>query len=147
MTITMTESHVRTVAEIRNFLNHRPQIAFRRKNRTEAYAWFEKVLMRLKYETLKKPDKGAVRAYLGLITGYSRAQITRLIGFMVDTGHVKPAVYKRHRFARKYTDSDIQLLATRPTSFTNSPTATLSRRPCAAWPQGIRVIKMSATCP
>ena len=112
MTLTMTDSHVCTVAEIKELLKQNSQLIFRRQNRSEAYAWVEKVLMRLKYVSLKKPDKGAVRAYLGLITGYSRAQVTRLIGWMVDTGHVKIAVYKRHPFACKYTDSDIQLLAT-----------------------------------
>lgn len=112
MTLTMTDSYLRTVAEIKDFLKHSSKIVFRRQSRSEAYAWIEKVLMRLKYVSLNKPDKGIVRAYLGLITGYSRAQVTRLIGLMVDTGHIEAAVYKRHHFARKYTDSDIQLLAT-----------------------------------
>lgn len=112
MTLTMTDTNFRTVNEIRNFLKHSSKIVFRRQSRSEAYAWVEKVLVRLKYVSLGKSDKGAVRAYLGLITGYSRAQVTRLIGLMVDTGHVEVAVYKRHLFARKYTDSDIQLLAT-----------------------------------
>ena len=112
MTLTMTDSNIHSVEDIKDFLKHRSKIVFRRRSRPEAYAWVEKVLMRLKYVSLNKPDKGAIRAYLSLITGYSRAQVTRLIGFMADTGHVKVAVYKRHAFARKYTDIDIQLLAT-----------------------------------
>lgn len=107
----MTDSEIRTVAEIKEFLKHSSKIVFKRRSRPEAYAWAEKVLMRLKYLTLKKPDKGAVRAYIKLITGYSRAQVARLIGKYFETGHVKITQYKRHRFARIYTDSDIQLLA------------------------------------
>jgi transposase InsO family protein len=108
----MTDSHICTVAEIKELLKQKSKLIFKRQSRSEAYAWVEKVLVRLKYVGLNKPDKGAVRAYLGLMTGYSRAQVTRLISVMVETGHVEVAVYKRHRFTRKYTDSDIQLLAT-----------------------------------
>ena len=111
MTLTMTDSYLRTVAEIKDFLQHSSKIVFRRRSRPEAYAWIEKVLMRLKYVSLNKPDKGVLRAYIGLITGYSRAQVTRLIGLMVDTGHVEVAAYRRHSFSRQYADSDIQLLA------------------------------------
>jgi transposase InsO family protein len=111
MTLTMTDSEIRTVAEIQEFLKNRSKITFRRQDRSEAYAWAEKTLMKLKYLSLKKPDKGAVRSYIELITGYSRAQVTRLIGKYFETGHVKITEYKRHHFARIYTDSDIQLLA------------------------------------
>lgn len=107
----MTDSDIRSVTEIKNFLKHSSKIVFKRRSRSEAYAWIEKVLMRLKYVSLNKPDKGILRAYIGLITGYSRAQVARLISLMVDTGHIEVAVYKRHTFSRKYADSDIQLLA------------------------------------
>ena len=107
----MTDSEVRTVTEIQEFLNHNSKIVFKRRSRAEAYAWAEKTLMRLKYLSLNKPDKGAVRAYLGLITGYSRAQVARLIRLFFDTGRVEVAVVKRHTFPRKYADNDIQLLA------------------------------------
>ena len=108
----MTDSEIRTVAEIKEFLKHSSKIVFKRRSRTEAYAWTEKTLMRLKYLCLDKPEKGVVRAYLGLMTGYSRAQVTRLIRIFFHTGKVKIAVYKRHTFPRKYADSDIRLLAT-----------------------------------
>jgi len=111
MTLTMTDSEILTVAEIKEFLKHSSKIIFRRRNRDETYAWIEKVLMRLKYVSLNKPDKGAVRSYIRQITGYSRAQVTRLIGLMVDTGHVEAAQYKRHTFPRRYLDGDIRLLA------------------------------------
>jgi transposase InsO family protein len=111
MTLTMTDAELRTVEEIKKLLKHSSKIVFRRENRSEAYAWIEKTLMRLKYFKLKRPEKGAVRSYLKLITGYSRAQVTRLIELFFNTDHVRIAKYKRHTFPRKYNDGDIQLLA------------------------------------
>jgi transposase InsO family protein len=63
------------------------------------------------YIKLSKADKGIVRSYVALMTGYSRAQITRLITQYLDTGYVQVTKYQRHRFSRKYQDSDIKLLA------------------------------------
>ena len=107
----MTDSELRTVDDIQTFLQHSSKIVFRRKTRSEAYAWIEKTLLRLKYCTLRKADKGTVRSYLKLITGYSRAQVTRLIDVFFRTDRVQAPKYKRHTFRRIYTDGDIQLLA------------------------------------
>ena len=45
------------------------------------------------------------------MTGLSRAQITRLIQQYRQGGELQPARYRRHRFARKYTPADVELLA------------------------------------
>jgi len=45
------------------------------------------------------------------ITGYSRAQLTRQIQQYCKTGQVKVKEYERHKFQKKYTPQDIQLLA------------------------------------
>jgi transposase InsO family protein len=45
------------------------------------------------------------------ITGYSRAQLTRQINQYCKTGQVKIKEYDRHKFQKKYTHKNIQLLA------------------------------------
>ena len=55
--------------------------------------------------------KGLLRQYLVKMTGLSRAQITRLIQQYRQGGELQPARYRRHRFARKYTPADVELLA------------------------------------
>jgi len=45
------------------------------------------------------------------MTGYSPAQVTRLIAQYRRTGHVKLPVYRRHRFPVQYTREDQALLA------------------------------------
>jgi len=107
----MTDSELRTVDDIKTFLKHSSKLVFRRESRSEAYVWIEKTLMRLKYFKLKKAAKGTVRAYLKLITGYSRSQVARLIDVFFNTDRVQVKKHKRHTFPRIYADSDIQLLA------------------------------------
>jgi hypothetical protein len=107
----MNDAQISTIEEVRTIIKQTAGIQFRHHKKVEAYAWAEKVLVRLKYLKLSKPDKGVVRTYLALMTGYSRAQVTRLIRKYFETGKVKITQYKRHHFGRVYTDSDIQLLA------------------------------------
>ena len=45
------------------------------------------------------------------MTGMSRAQVTRLIGRYKASGRVGVKVYRRHRFAQRYTLADVELLA------------------------------------
>lgn len=112
MTLTMDDTKIRTIAEIKEIVKQKTGISFKCRKKAEAYAWVEKVLVKLKYPNLSKPDKGAVRKYLSVMTGYSRAQVTRLVGQYIETGYVKVTKYTRHRFVRKYFDSDLDLLAT-----------------------------------
>jgi hypothetical protein len=44
------------------------------------------------------------------MTGLSRAQVTRLISQFVKTQGVKPTVYRRRRFRRRYTTADVATL-------------------------------------
>ena len=76
MTLTMNDTKIRTIEEIRTIIKQSTGISFRHLKKSEAYAWVEKVLVKLKYLERSKPDKGTLRTYLALMTGYSRAQVT-----------------------------------------------------------------------
>ena len=52
-----------------------------------------------------------IRRYIEKVSGYSRAQVSRLIREYNQRGQLRKAQYKRHRFPRKYTMEDIALLA------------------------------------
>jgi transposase len=45
------------------------------------------------------------------MTGRSRAQVTRWIARYRKSGSLQPAPYRRHRFPKRYTRADIELLA------------------------------------
>ena len=78
-------------------------------SRAEIYAWVARTL-RQHYSRQNRAAKGLLQQYLSR-TGLSRAQITRLIQQYRQGGELQPARYRRHRFARKYTPADVELLA------------------------------------
>ncbi len=52
-----------------------------------------------------------IRQYIQKITGYSRAQVSRLIAEYKRTRRLKKTEYRRHRFPGKYAPSEVRLLA------------------------------------
>ena len=107
----MNDSHINTIQEAQEFLSKHDKIQFKHQNKAEAYAWIENTLVKFSYIKLFKIEKGVLRAYITLMTGYSRAQITRLITQYLTTGYVQVTEYQRHSFAHKYQDRDMKLLA------------------------------------
>jgi hypothetical protein len=97
--------------QIHEFLRSSRKIEFTGCRRAEIYAWVERTLAAQKYARLGKRARGLIRAYAEKVTGLSVSQMTRLIRAYLDTGKVREQPYRRHRFATRYTDSDIALLA------------------------------------
>ena len=97
--------------QIRDFLNSSQRIEFAGCQRSERYAWVERVLGTQNYGALGKGERGVVRAYVEKVTGMSVSQTTRLIRGFLDSGVVRMAPYQRHGFPARYTAEDIALLA------------------------------------
>jgi len=113
MVIDMNEAQVRTVEQARQVVAGTQELEFRRAEDDEGrYAWIDQVLRRFGYRQLGRADKGVVLVYLQRLSGYSRAQVTRLVSRWAGS---KPLVknYRRpqHAFARRYTAADVALLA------------------------------------
>jgi transposase InsO family protein len=113
MVIDMNEAQVRTLEQVRQVVAGTQALQFRRaEDDAGRYGWIEQVLRRFEYRRLARADKGAVLAYLQHLSGYSRAQVTRLVARWVAA---KPLVknYRcpEHGFARRYTTADVVLLA------------------------------------
>lgn len=111
MTLIMDDTQINTIHEVKQFLTQKNKVQFRRQNKAQAYSWVEDVLVKFTYIQLSKADKGVLRSYVALMTGYSRAQVTRLITQYLDTGCVQITEYQRHKFSRKYESGDLKLLA------------------------------------
>jgi transposase InsO family protein len=107
----MDDSQAGSLEQIRAFLAGSGEVRFAGQRREEVYRWVEQTLVRLQYASLKRPDKGLVRAYLARMTGLSRAQTARLIAAYRKTGKVKTTAYQRTKFATHYTAADVELLA------------------------------------
>ena len=100
-----------TLAEMREFLSASNNLSFAGTGRKQIYGLVEGVLRAQKYLGLSRKDKGIVRRYLVKISGLSKAQITRLIARWRERGVIEPQASRRRRFPRRYTPSDIKLLA------------------------------------
>ncbi len=106
----VSDSRVMTIEEMAAFLGSSGTLSFRGETRTETYAWVEKTLRKYGYSSLPRAEKGVVRRYVGKMTGYSPAQLSRLIAQYRSTGRVRLPEYRRHRFPAKYTREDQALL-------------------------------------
>ncbi|PZR75299.1 MAG: integrase [Chthoniobacterales bacterium] len=98
--------------QIRTLLEATGEVQFAGQNRDEIYGWVTQMLCHQEYFRQRRPVRGLLRQYAVRMTGLSRAQVTRLIGRYRGCGEVKPAKYRRHGFARRFTNADIALLAT-----------------------------------
>jgi transposase InsO family protein len=107
----MDDSEASSLEQIRAFLAGSGEVRFAGQRREDVYRWVEQTLVRHQYASLDRPGKGLVRSYVTRMTGLSRAQVARLIAAYRKTGRVKATVYQRTRFARRYTEADVDLLA------------------------------------
>jgi transposase InsO family protein len=113
MVIDMNETQVRTLEQVREVVQGTQALQFRRPEDDQGrYAWIESVLKRFGYRQLPRPDRGDVLAYVQRLSGFSRAQVTRLVSrWVAGKSLVKRYRAPEHAFARRYTAVDVALLA------------------------------------
>ncbi len=78
--------------------------------KNERYKLIQKTLIKFRYITLKKSDKGIVIKDLRKMTGYSRQQLTCRIKQYKDVGRIKWRPCRRNGFSTSYHKKDIKLL-------------------------------------
>ncbi len=111
MNIRVHEAEKLGLEAIRRFVEASEGISFESEERQQLYGWVERVLVQQGYRQQGKSAKGLLRRYIEKMTGLSRAQLTRLIARYIASGRVEATVYQRRRFPQRYTQSDIELLA------------------------------------
>ena len=99
-----------SLEEIRAFLEASDGVGFKGRHREEVYDWVNQTLRQIRYQDLKRSGRGLVRQYVSKMTGLSRAQSTRVLSLYLKGEEVKPQPYRRHRFRKRYTSEDVELL-------------------------------------
>jgi transposase InsO family protein len=112
MIVMLQTQGLKTLDDLRTFLAGSQGVEIWTPEREACYAFVGQTLKRFGYGRLGKAEKGLVRAYLGKVTGLSRAQLTRLVrrvqaGEALRDRRAPPA----KPFARRYTPEDVRLLA------------------------------------
>lgn len=103
---------LKTIGQLTEFLSGTQAVAFSIiSDKDDCYRWIQGVLYKFRYQSLGKPARGILIRYLIKISGYSRQQITRLIAQYRKTGKLKRRQRTVAGFTRKYTPTDIRLLA------------------------------------
>lgn len=102
-----------TIGQLTDFLAGTQAVAFSvLGSKDECYQWIQKELVLWRYLQLPRADKGVVTRYLMKVSGYSRQQLTRLIGQYRNRGHLQRRQRTVAGFKKKYSATDIALLAT-----------------------------------
>lgn len=107
----MQNAEALTQEQIQAFLQGSQAIEFAGQSRAERYRFVQQVLVAQEYAVQGKKQRGAIRAYLGKVTGLSMPQMTRLIREYRQEGVVEVKPYRRRRFPSKYTRRDVERLA------------------------------------
>jgi hypothetical protein len=116
MVINMTEARLTTIEQIEQFLSASSAIEFSAAGDDgERYVHISRVLKRFDYPGRKRRERGVLLRYLQHTSGYSRAQVTRLVTRWQRNRLAEVPLAKRYRaptapFARKYTAVDVALL-------------------------------------
>ena len=109
MILKLDLERLQTPEEVREFMAGNTLVDFQLTSRSDAYDGVRRLLVRLHYLNLSRPDKGLVRHFAAKITGLSRAQITRLIRQYRQTGKIKDRRCGPGKpFRRRYTAADIR---------------------------------------
>ncbi|CAN5420779.1 hypothetical protein BH10ACI2_BH10ACI2_21570 [soil metagenome] len=93
----MNEKGIRTIEQVRQFLEGTADVEFEMGTKAKRYEWIEETLVRFRYLELSKPEKGLLLKFLRKVSGYSFAQVKRFVRQYFDTGHVRSRKAKKKR--------------------------------------------------
>src|ERR1035437_158224 len=116
MVINMNEDRIGTIEQVEQFLSASAPIEFSATgDDSERYGHISRVLKRFDYPRRGKRERGVLLRYLQHTSGYSRAQVTRLVTRWQRNRLAEVPLAKHYGgptvpFARKYTPGDIALL-------------------------------------
>lgn len=115
MTIDMKDDSIKSVAQLQALIKAAEALGVetveRKNGKDEVYAWFNDLLLRLRYRSLRKKDKGIVRKYLRLYSGYTETHIDHLISRYATQGAIVRKKRTQPMFPTIYTGADVLLLA------------------------------------
>ena len=115
MTIDMKDDCIISVGQLAELIKAAEALGVesveRRDGITEVWDWMSDLLVRLRYRFLKRKEKGVVRRYLQLYSGYTGSHVDHLIARYGAKGKLVRTTRTQPKFETTYTTEDIALLA------------------------------------
>ena len=117
--MTLQTERLRTVEQVRAFVEGSEAVDYKPKNPGARYALVGKTAVKFDYHRLGRADRDCGRAYVGKMCGFSPAQIGRLLRQQAETGVVEDRRVRNsgRPFETVYTPADIRLLAVADEAF------------------------------
>lgn len=116
----MNDEHITSVAQLKELVKFGKDIEFNSQGKEDTYKWINNTLGKFHYFSESKKNRGIIKNYIVVMTGYSDDQVDKLIKRKRETGRVFLMERTQHTFPKKYEVSDIALLAD-TTSILNHP--------------------------
>ena len=108
----MNINKLTTIEQLVDFLDGNQAVAYQlRLSKDENYRQVAQLLIRYHYRTQSRKAKGIIKCFLAKVTGYSRAQLTRMISQYVKAGRVERHQRTARGFTPRYLSEDIVRLA------------------------------------
>lgn len=111
MTLNMNDSHITSLAHLKEFAKLSNGATFTKTNKEEAYTWINEALTKFRYFRETKKGRGIVKGYIRTMTGYSTTQVDRFINEKKKTGCIRVKERTQNTFETRYAKEDIALLA------------------------------------
>ena len=112
MIVTLRTDQLSRLEQIEQFLDGTVDIEFRAPDPAARRAWIERVLRGFGYRERKRCERGLLLRYLLKVTGYSPAQMKRLLAPFRTEQHLRDRRGPPAKpFAYRYTAADQQALA------------------------------------
>ena len=107
----MNDTKLETLEQVQQFLEGTVTVSFQIESKDARYRWIKHTLVKFRYLKLSKTNKGLLTRYIRKMTGYSLAQVKRLIRQYRKTGRLVRKQRTSQGFHLKYTREDKRLLA------------------------------------
>ena len=119
-----------TLEQVEAFLEGTQSVAFAvASSKRERYQWLQKTLVKWHYHSRNRRERGALLRLMERVSGYSRAQLKRLVKQQRETGKVVHRPAKGNGFKCLYSDADARLLA-QVDHLHGTPSGAVSKKLC-----------------
>lgn len=79
MIVTLDTARLRTIEQVQAFMQGSAAVGFSPPPESERYAWISRTLSQFAYQGCDRRQRGLLHRFMARVTGYSRAQLNRLI--------------------------------------------------------------------
>lgn len=107
----MEDNHIESVAQLEELVKFGKCIKFNSQGKKSTYKWIDQALGKFHYFSESKKNRGIIKNYIVVMTGYSDDQVDKLVRRKKKFGRVFLMERTQHTFPKKYESCDVALLA------------------------------------